>query len=214
MGLSHPELIRRFNRLLEACWSRGWHLDIVSSTRTYESQKSLYLAYRSGLRSSVVANPDAFAGKAPETYLLLDNGGWDMHGSMHMPQYDGYSHAIDVAIEGVSWWEFHMLAEQFGLYKTVPSEDWHLQWFTPQGVFNAPLTIMSTEEEDMNARELAAALGAVYNESTGVAEVPLLESYDPATGAATFSNYPFAAALTFTHQELKMARARAAGTAV
>jgi len=214
MGASHPELVKRFNGLLQACWARGWHLDIVSSTRPYAQQKSLYIAYITGLRSSVVANPDAFSGYAPKSPLLKDGGGWAIWGSMHQPQYDGYSHAIDVAIEGMQWWELHLLAKQFGLVNTVPSENWHLQWWTPyDGVYDAPFLVQE-EEEDMNPRDLAVALGGVYNEQTGVVEVPLIESYDPATGAATFKNYPLASAISFTHQELKMARARAAGTAV
>lgn len=214
LGSSHPELVRRFTGLLEAAWSRGWHLDIVSSTRSYDSQKSLYTAWRSGLRSSIAANPDALLGTAPISELLKDNGMWKVWGSMHMPQYDGYSHAIDVAIEGCTWGELHALAAQYGLIKTEPTENWHLQWWScSRGVFPTSLPI-AKEEDDMNAREMAAALGATFNEQSGVIEIPLLESYDPATGNATFKHYPFAAAITYTHQELKIARARAQGMPV
>jgi hypothetical protein len=211
LGWSHPELVRRFNGLLEACWARGWFLDVISSTRSYESQKSLYVAYITGLRSSVVANPDAFAGYAPQSELLSEGGGWAVWGSMHMPQYDGYSHAIDVAIEGMQWWELHALAQQYGLYKTVPSENWHLQWWTPRdGVFDAPFLI--EQEDDMTPRDLAAAIGATYNEQSGLVEVDLLSYYNPHTGESTFKKYPLASAIAYTHQELKMARANATGT--
>jgi hypothetical protein len=57
-------------------------------------------------------------------------------------------------------------------------------------------------EDDMTPEQFAASIGAHY--SNGIVTVPLIND-----DGQTFTDYPLAAALTYTHQELKLARLRA-----
>jgi len=143
---SHPDLVKRYNKLVELCWARSWYVGITSSSRSYAEQKALYIAYKAG-RGNNAANPDAVLGKSP--------WGWTVRGSYHMEQDDGYTHALDLHWSQCSPEEFAELASQVGLLLTVPGENWHFQWWDASGIFpvgtpggNLSISSNQNKEED------------------------------------------------------------------
>lgn len=141
LGQSHPELVKRYNRLVGICWERGWYVGITSSTRSYAEQRSLWRAYQAGVGNEA-ADPDAVVGPSP--------WGWKIHGSYHMVQADGYSHALDLHWQQCSAKQFESAANLVGLRLTVPGENWHFQWFDTRGVFEPllPEPLSPEFEED------------------------------------------------------------------
>jgi hypothetical protein len=113
----HPKFVERlehfFNdpRIKNKC-------AIVSGCRTYAQQKELYRKYRAGT-GNLAANPDRRFGP---------NGKY--RGSWHLEQEDGFAYAADLRIIGkLSWATLHAVAKEYGIWKTVPSENWHMQSF-------------------------------------------------------------------------------------
>jgi hypothetical protein len=98
IGQLHPTFVFRNDRLLADCAQRGWTIGASRVTADYAQQKALYDAYRAG-HGNLAANPDAPGVMSP--------WGWQVHGSFHQVQADGYSHAIDYTIVGCTWDEFH-----------------------------------------------------------------------------------------------------------
>lgn len=138
LASSHPELARRYERLVELVWSHGWEVWIGSSTRSRATQEDLYERWHAGTyRVPSVANPNADGGPSP--------WGWHWLGSYHMPQADGYSHALDLGWRGCSNAEFFDLAASCGLVRTVRSENWHYQWVHRNVVFHAPALAQDDE---------------------------------------------------------------------
>lgn len=144
VGQSHPELVHRYNRLVQLCWERGWYVGITSSSRSYAEQRSLYRAYLAGT-GNMAADPDAVVGKSP--------WGWVINGSYHMVQEDGYSHALDLHWQQCSPKQLETAANLVGLKLTVPGENWHFQWFDTYGIFQPllpePLPPDPYEEDEM-----------------------------------------------------------------
>lgn len=93
---------------------------------------------------------------------------------------------------GLTWGEVHYTAHGYGLRFPIAREDWHAE-LDPEWV--AP-----PEDSDMTKEEFAAAIGATIDPNTGLVSVELLND------DKTLGLYPLAAAISFTHRELKMAR--------
>jgi len=118
----HPKFIERLEHLLLHDSRVKGRAKIVSGCRTYQQQVELYRRYRAGT-GNLAANPDRRFGP---------NG--KFRGSWHLEQEDGYAYAVDIRLSGgLSWAEFHAAAEEWGIRKTVPSENWHMQ---PYGYLN------------------------------------------------------------------------------
>ena len=118
----HPKFIERLEHLLLNDDRVKGKAKIVSGCRTYQQQKELYRKYRAGT-GNLAANPDRRFGP---------NG--KFRGSWHLEQEDGYAYAVDIRLSGgLSWAEFHSIAAEYGILKTVPSENWHMQ---PYGYLN------------------------------------------------------------------------------
>ena len=118
----HPKFIERLEHLLLHDFRVKGRAKIVSGCRTYQQQKELYRKFKAGT-GNLAANPDRRFGP---------NG--KFRGSWHLEQEDGYAYAVDIRLNGgLSWAEFHSIAAEYGILKTVPSENWHMQ---PYGYLN------------------------------------------------------------------------------
>lgn len=163
LALLHPEFRRRNEALVAECWRRSWNVRYVRVTADRKAQRDLYQAYVNRVRSIPAANPDAVGSLCPDDPLLTGGGArWNVVGSLHMVQADGWSHAIDYGIEGCTWDEFHALAHGLGIRFplaewAVYKEPWHGQWWDASGVYPAPLlpppiTTPRPGDDDMPAR--------------------------------------------------------------
>ena len=107
---------------------------IVSGCRTLAKQKYLFNGWVKRLPGfNLAADPNRVFG----------GGKW--RGSWHMQQADGYCYAVDLRrkrnIFGkskISWADVERVAKEYGLRRTVPSENWHYQHRNAAGVFPAP----------------------------------------------------------------------------
>lgn len=147
LGFSHPELSRRYTLLVGEMWRRGFDIWIASSSRSEAQQREWYALYLRGLwlvdgKPAIVADPDRDAGATPF--------GWNAHGSLHMIQRDGYSHALDLGSAGCTHAQLHAIADLCGLRFPEPTEWWHTQAFDAYsgGVFY-PVSIVQEEGDDM-----------------------------------------------------------------
>ncbi len=165
LGSSHPELVRRYNALVAACWTHGYEVWISSSSRSRATQEDLYRRWLAGTyRVPSVANPNGDHGPSP--------WGWRWKGSYHMPQQDGFSHALDMGWRGCTPAEFEQLCNQVGLQRTVPKENWHYQWVNRQVIFPAPgltappppipVAPITSEEDDMKGMQIIGDDGGVF----------------------------------------------------
>lgn len=140
LAQSHPEFARRYQILVRECWARGWLIGITSSTRSRATQEDLYARWLAGsYKAPSVANPNNPHGTSP--------WGWTIVGSYHMPQADGYSHALDLNWQGCTPDEFEQLANRCGMQQTVPNENWHYQWFNRKVIFPIDPALDNTEED-------------------------------------------------------------------
>lgn len=121
---THPEMARRYDLLVELCWSRGWNVGITSSTRSRITQEYWYSLYLQGRWPNIVADPNRFYCTAPD-----EIGGWPAYGSCHMLQEDDHSHALDLFWQGPTSHDFRGLCYLCGLHDVEPSEDFHFQWW-------------------------------------------------------------------------------------
>lgn len=112
--------------------------------------------------------------------------------------------AVDFHLTGsLTWSKVHAGAAMFGLHFPLDYEDWHSE-LDPAWV-PAP----EPPEDDMNKQETAEAFGCTIapegDDFAGKICVPLAVDRDgKLTGE--FKLYPLGVALSYTHQELKMAR--------
>jgi len=98
----------------------------------------------------------------------------------------------------LTWGEVHYTAHGFGLRFPIPREDWHTEL--------DPAWVAPPEDDDMNAQELADAIGAHIPSDgpfAGKVCVPLIN--DDLTSTTL---YPLADAISWTHQEMKTKRIR------
>lgn len=187
---SHPILAQRYNDLVGLMWSKGWHISIVSATRSREEQIDIYNRWVNGnYNAPSVANPYTWNGKHPD--------GWDLIGSLHMPQADGYSHALDLGWMGCTPKQVEELAWQAGLRLTVPGENWHFQYFlhqqsTPPLLFPSNITTGVEQMTTVYEGDLRPGTDNIYDfpllpkdgESTGkmICQSRLLIRQRPASG--------------------------------
>ena len=120
LSLLHPEFKRRLEAYFADPRIKG-KVKICSGGRTYNQQKELYTKYKNG-KGNLAANPDRRFGPKG----LDGKGIW--RGSWHMQQIDSYVYAVDIRLTGrISWAVAHDVADDYGIRKTVPSENWHMQ---------------------------------------------------------------------------------------
>jgi len=111
----HPKMIERLEHFFDDPRIKG-KVKVVSGCRTYAQQKELYRRYRNG-SGNLAANPDRTFGPSGK-----------FRGSWHLEQKDGFAYAVDLRIIGkLSWATLHAVAKEYGIWKTVPSENWHMQ---------------------------------------------------------------------------------------
>jgi len=120
LSLLHPEFRKRLEAYFADPRIKG-KVKICSGGRTYNQQKEFYTKYKNG-KGNLAANPDRRFGPKG----LDGKGIW--RGSWHMQQFDGSVYAVDIRLTGrISWAKAHDIAEDYGIRKTVPSENWHMQ---------------------------------------------------------------------------------------
>ena len=120
LSLLHPEFKRRLEAYFADPRIKG-KVKICSGGRTYNQQKELYTKHKNG-KGNLAANPDRRFGPKG----LDGKGIW--RGSWHMQQIDSYVYAVDIRLTGrISWAVAHDVADDYGIRKTVPSENWHMQ---------------------------------------------------------------------------------------
>jgi hypothetical protein len=147
LARSHPELARRYDLLVEHAAVRGWRIGITSSTRQRAQQEAMYADWiANGPPPPSVANPNNSHGSSPWDWVIT--------GSYHMPQADGFSHALDINWDRpkVDAEDIEALANRCGLVQTVPNEDWHYQWFNRKTIFPVDPTLdqpIQSEDDDM-----------------------------------------------------------------
>ena len=134
LSLLHPEFRRRLEAYFADPRIKG-KVKICSGGRTYNQQKALYTKYKNG-KGNLAANPDRRFGPKG----LDGKGIW--RGSWHMQQVDSFVYAVDIRLTGrISWATAHDVADDYGIRKTVPSENCHMQprytteWF-PAAAFD------------------------------------------------------------------------------
>jgi hypothetical protein len=207
-------MVRRYNCLVERVWARGWDIYVASATRSESYQRQMYAEWQAGKYPNIVANPDRIYGTAP-----AELGGWTARGSMHMPQADGWSHALDIGWSANAQPRIiHDLAYTCGLRFPEPTENWHMEFWSPWPVGVYPITDPRAEG-DMNKYEHAAAIGAVIPEAphpyAGMICTPALERVVRDEHGNIIEQimglYPVANVETWTHQELKLARLQQPG---
>lgn len=140
LGLTHPDMVRRWERLCHLAWGQGWELWIEASTRDTATQADLYRRWLAGTYDvPSVANPWLVGSESP--------WGWRVVGSYHQPQADGYSHALDIGWRGASTEDFHRLAVQCGLVPVLSNERWHFQWWQGATIFPTDLPRRRPQED-------------------------------------------------------------------
>lgn len=113
----HPKFVERLQHFFNDPRIKN-KVSLVSGCRTYAQQKELYRKYKAG-NGNLAANPDRTFGP-----------GNKYRGSWHLEQKDGFAYAVDMRIIGkLSWATLHAVAKEYGIWKTVPSENWHMQSF-------------------------------------------------------------------------------------
>lgn len=125
LALTHPELVARFELWLRRVRMAGGDGGVTSATRSRETQTEWYRLWQAGQFPNLVADPDRDAGPSP--------WGWHARGSLHMPQEDGHSHAIDIWWVGISTVQAHAFGRISGLRFPEPTEAWHAQWWDASG---------------------------------------------------------------------------------
>ncbi len=200
---THPELVRRYERLVRWAWSNGWDIGITSSSRSYAQQALWYQLYLDNQWPNLVADPDKYLGPFPlEVGFFEPNknvSGMILTGSMHLIQKDGWSHALDIRWTGPSALKVHNEARKYGLGFIEAGEDWHMTWMDPwRGVY----PVLEPDDYDgFDVHALAAMLsgggediGDVrVNPRTDIIEVMLNDSNWYAAGDA----------LEYIHRHLK-----------
>lgn len=164
-------------------------------------------------RSRVAAMCEHFRGR-----LTIDSGYrsfaeqtalWNRYGPPRAAKPGTSNHergaAVDFSLNaGLRWPEVHDEAPRRGLCFPLAYEDWHCE-ADPAWVPPAP-----TEDDVFDKEAYAQAIGATIappdDEFAGMVCIPLLNDKGDGTKL-----YPFATAVGYTHQELKMARLNRGG---
>jgi hypothetical protein len=135
---------------------------------------------------------------------------WNLYGSPRAARPGTSNHetgdAVDFRInDTLTWAKVHLAAPMYGLCFPLSYEDWHCEADPAWEPAPAP----PPKDDDMNKQEFADAIGAVIapdgDEFAGKVCVPLaVDRNGKLTGE--FKLYPFASAVSYTHQEMKYAR--------
>ena len=123
----HPVLAFRLAGAYWASQLMRDHVRIESGARSMDAQRHLYARWRNG-QGNLAADPDR---KIAPGFV----------GSYHMIQpADSYAWACDLTRVGpVSWSQVHEVLDAWGLQRTVPGEDWHVQAGRHTGIFAGPM---------------------------------------------------------------------------
>lgn len=213
LEFTHPELRRRYENLVERMWERGWQIYVIASTRSADYQRWLYAEFKAGRYPYIVADPDRVYGVAP-----TEIGGWVARGSMHMAQADGWSHALDIGWRGPRPDQVHQLAHTLGLRFPEPTENWHMEWWSP-GLGVYPILDPTAEADYVSKEEFASWIGATIapagHPHAGKVCVPLVDHVVRDTAGniveVVKELWPLGQGIEFTHQELKLARLQQPG---
>ena len=132
----HPKFIERLEHLLLHDSRIKGRAKIVSGCRTYQQQVELFRKYKAGT-GNLAADPSRKFGPVDKTTgQPMFRGSWHLE-QIHASESSGlkgYAFAVDIRLSGgLTWAEFHAAAEEVGIRKTVPSENWHMQ---PYGYLN------------------------------------------------------------------------------
>lgn len=197
---THPAFVERFKAFQLAAARRGWNIWVSYSERTYEQQALLWAKSPTNPNST---NPTGNPASNPDAVIGKTIWGWTAIGSWHQKQADGYSYAYDLSWTGCTAAQMHELAEPYGIrFPYMPAEPWHCQPWDIHGFYPAP----AMTEDDMTPAQFATAIGAIHDpaaEQRGepCILIPLIN--DTLDG---FNDFPLAAALSYTHTEMKRAR--------
>lgn len=194
----HPELWRRYELLVGRTWMFGTEIWVEASERSYATQADLFKRWNAGTyRVPSVANPDRILGPSP--------WGWDIKGSYHMVQGDGYAHALDIGWRGLSDTMMTEILASCGLRQTVLGEKWHVQWWQGRTIFDVQES--PTEDDDMTLDELARAFGPKAQlGADGVIYLPLATDAGIIDKTGEVEMYPIGDVMTYIHMEGKMMR--------
>lgn len=110
----HPRMIYRLEQFFNDPRVKG-KIKIVSGARTVEQQAELYRRYKAGT-GNLAANPHRRWGKG---------GKWVGSAHQVQPALGNYAAAVDLRISGISWGTVHAVALEYGLWRNIPSENWH-----------------------------------------------------------------------------------------
>lgn len=130
----HPTMVARLDSFFADPEVIAAKVKISSGRRTYKRQAWFYRRYKAG-KGNLAANPDRVFGPP---FKLADGSTARWHGSWHMPQADGYCHAVDLTRGKFSKKGLEAACNRHGLFRTVPSEWWHFQWRNSNGPFPVP----------------------------------------------------------------------------
>jgi hypothetical protein len=132
----HPVLAFRLAGAFWASQLMRDHVRIESGARSMDAQRHLYARWRNG-QGNLAADPDR---KIAPGFV----------GSYHMIQpADSYAWACDLTRIGpVSWSQVHEVLDAWGLERTVPGEDWHVQAGRHTGMFAGPMPPESVWKAD------------------------------------------------------------------
>ena len=175
----HPSMVMRNDRLEADCEQRGWTVGATRVTADYAAQKKLYDRYVAGT-GNLAANPD--------TAGVVSPWGWQVHGSFHQVQADGFSHAIDYEIHGCTWEQFHEVAHVHGigfpLFALGLGEPWHAQWWDLRGIYIDFAAPAEHTEDDVS---LTIHYPTTRPNEPGVWDFQYLPASGSKVGAATVS---------------------------
>ncbi len=157
--LLHPILRRRLDALHADPRTRG-RLSIYSGVRTYAHQKRLYDDWVAGRRKDVAANPERVIGD--RTFFGVSG---IAQGSWHMaqPRLGGWGYAADLAGYDAGT---EAIAREYGLLRTVPSEQWHYQPDYSSTPFDSPTD--PTEVDMAEGRYVRNQSRMAYSEGTSL----------------------------------------------
>lgn len=194
-GLLYTAAAKAWKAMRDAASRDGVTLNPTSTADTYRVYDTQERIFRDRYttdwligRPSVLWNGVRWwqkAGTATAAVPGTSNHGWGLAVDVN-----------DVALDGrLQWLTDH--ADTYGWSGELNTEPWHWHYYAGDSI---PAALLE-EDDDMTPEQFAAAIGAKFEDDT--VKVPLIND-----DGATFTDYPLAAALTYTHQELKLARLR------
>ena len=171
LGFLHPEFVRRLEGFFADPRIRG-RVKICSGGRSYAEQRALYDKYKRG-KGNLAATPDRRFGPKGLNGVGIWRGSW------HQQQIDSWVYAVDLRLTGkITWATTHQVADEYGIRKTVPSENWHMQprytteWF-PAPALDEGYLIPPTPPVEPVIPDFGAILALIAKIGDAVAIRPL-----------------------------------------